>query len=134
MKDLIERIRELCHNICRQRMLEEHYGNDIKYFEGVEYCMYAILEIINEWEEQQENKTFYDRLKEERAELAERLDKLNVFLHKIYLEGTAFVTDTQAHYLKEQMEYMRGYLDILDKRLENLKESTVFVIGNRGNK
>lgn len=75
------------------------------------------------------NKTFYDRLKEEREELKERLDKLNVFLHKLYVEGTAFVTDTQAHYLKEQREYMQGYLDVLDKRLENLKESNIVVIG-----
>lgn len=67
----------------------------------------------------EEKKTVYERVKEERDELEERLDKLNKFLDKVFIEHTAFISETQAHYLKEQRDYMQGYLDTLDKRLED---------------
>ncbi len=77
------------------------------------------LEKLYKMEEEQANKTVYERVKEERDELKERLDKLNRFLDKVFIEHTAFISETQAHYLKEQREYMQGYLDTLDKRLED---------------
>lgn len=67
-------------------------------------------------------ETFLDRLKAERAELAERLSRLKDFLPT---EAANKLPPTQMACLLMQMEVMRFYLAILDRRLALLSKEEV---------
>jgi hypothetical protein len=54
------------------------------------------------------------RVAAERAELAERLDKLAAFIHS---ERFADVPDAEQERLRRQRVHMRGYLHVLDERM-----------------
>lgn len=58
-----------------------------------------------------------ERLDQERAELALRLDKLLVFLNKQKEEQT--VSDYQLDLLHRQWLHMQGYENILDLRIDD---------------
>lgn len=62
-------------------------------------------------------ETFLDRLKEEREQLAERLDKLTKFLAGAPLQ---VVSAHQKELLEQQRIFMGEYLHILDTRLTDL--------------
>ena len=57
---------------------------------------------------------FIDRLKVERNELKDKLDKLNAFIHGDNFEK---VDRRQQHLLIIQAEHMKNYLEILSTRL-----------------
>lgn len=64
----------------------------------------------------QEDLPFVVRLKGERAELKDRLDKLSAFLDKQPVR----ITELQFQLMKEQKKIMKKLLNVLDTRLEHL--------------
>lgn len=62
---------------------------------------------------------YYERLKDERAELAQRISALGLFIHTApkYEELTA----THKRLLCIQLEFMQAYLLILDLRIEDIE-------------
>lgn len=64
-----------------------------------------------------DQEAFVSRLKTERNQLSERVEKLEA-----YLDGNApGATDAQRELLKAQLPAMNAYLQILEIRLENLR-------------
>lgn len=63
--------------------------------------------------------TFFDRLKTERSDLAEKLDKLSVFL----VASPDALPAIQMELLQQQKTAMAEYLAVLDARIENIEHS-----------
>lgn len=114
LKKVLECLVDIKHDAMVMSEIETHLERSIDY---------TISMVKDKIKELEKPKTVYERVKEERDEVKERLDKLNKFLDKVFIEGTVFISETQAHYLKEQREYMQGYLDTLDKRLEDFAKA-----------
>lgn len=64
------------------------------------------------------NVDIIERLDQERAELAHRLEKLIVFLNKQEKEQT--VSDYQLDLLYRQYMYMQEYMNVLNQRIKDL--------------
>lgn len=62
-------------------------------------------------------KTFKDRLAEERAQLDKRIISLDVFLSSDKVKD---IPDEQVNLLRQQIDAMREYYDILSKRFRTL--------------
>ena len=63
---------------------------------------------------------FFSRLVNERHELREKTIGLRASLSKENFVDT--VGEVQFNLLKDQLKFMEGYLDILDKRIELLQD------------
>lgn len=117
MQEILKKVLECLVDIKHDAMVMSEIETPLE--RSIDYTISMVKDKIKELEKP---KTVYERVKEERDELKERLDKLNRLLDKVFIEGTVFISETQAHYLKEQRDYMQGYLDTLDKRLEDFEE------------
>lgn len=62
-------------------------------------------------------KTFFDRLIEEKEELGERLQKLKTYLDN----GAPNASEKQKNWLKNQVEAMQYYYDVLTCRISDLE-------------
>lgn len=64
---------------------------------------------------------YYERLKEEKAELSNRISALSFFIHKVpkYQE----LSTKHKRLLCLQLEFMKAYLLVLDLRIEDIKKS-----------
>jgi hypothetical protein len=67
--------------------------------------------------------TFLDRLKVEKEELLDKVTKLATFLAKVDM-GTEVIDLSEANYLllKQQLEIMNAYLNILIIRIELIEK------------
>ena len=106
------------------------FGYDRKWEEGyhaVELTLYG--EIYDHWvpknvfeKAYKPSDTVLDRLKIERNELRERIEKLEDFIGQDFSEAKEKVGSLQAALLVCQRSYMVDYLDVLQARIDLMEE------------